>query len=320
MQPYPFPLEGVPCRRFESLMAAVEHASAAADSEDSAPSVLLPPGLLDALEGAVERSARRVERLRGELGRLGDPEGFQGRGDLLLARYRDVPAGKAEAVLQDFEGNEVAIELDPALSVHENAAAYYDRAARTRRAKARLPGMIREAGERHALLNGLLDAARGGDVDEARIRAALGRDAHARSAGDRAPGGPSLPYHVFRSSGGLEIRVGRNARRNADLTFRHSAPGDVWLHARHASGAHVILRWDRPGSPPVRDLHEAAVLAALNSKARTSGSVPVDWTLRKYVRKLRGAPPGTVVPERVKTVFVDPDPALPDALTPEPGG
>jgi predicted ribosome quality control (RQC) complex YloA/Tae2 family protein len=78
-----------------------------------------------------------------------------------------------------------------------------------------------------------------------------------------------------------------------------------------AAGAHVILRWqDRTANPPARDLHEAAVLAALHSRARTSGTVPVDWTRRKYVRKPRKAPPGAVVPDRVSTLFVEPDPAL----------
>ncbi|MDG2282983.1 MAG: hypothetical protein P8L45_07655, partial [Longimicrobiales bacterium] len=72
----------------------------------------------------------------------------------------------------------------------------------------------------------------------------------------------------------------------------------------------VILRWTGPGAPPARDLEEAAALAALHSKARTSGTVPVDWTLRKYVRKPRGSAPGSVVPDRVQTLFVSPDPEL----------
>jgi predicted ribosome quality control (RQC) complex YloA/Tae2 family protein len=76
----------------------------------------------------------------------------------------------------------------------------------------------------------------------------------------------------------------------------------------------VILRWPGPGGPPARDLEEAATLAALHSKARTSALVPVDWTLRKHVRKPRGAGPGTVVPARVRTLFVRPDPALADSL------
>ena len=76
-----------------------------------------------------------------------------------------------------------------------------------------------------------------------------------------------------------------------------------------------MLRWHREENPPARDLTEAAGLAALNSAARHSGTVPVDWTRRKYVRKPRKAPAGQVVVERVKTLFVEPDPDLPDRLS-----
>ncbi len=49
------------------------------------------------------------------------------------------------------------------------------------------------------------------------------------------------------------------------------------------------------------------MLAALHSRARTSGTVAVDWTRRKYVRKPRKAAPGLVAPDRVKTIFVELD-------------
>jgi predicted ribosome quality control (RQC) complex YloA/Tae2 family protein len=158
----------------------------------------------------------------------------------------------------------------------------------------------------------LLTGARDGTVDAAAIRQALPA-VPARQR--RGPQGPSAPYHSFTSTGGLEIRVGRGSRHNDDLTFRNSAPNDVWLHARHTAGAHVILRWSGPGTPPARDLEEAAALAALHSKARTSATVPVDWTLRKYVRKPRGSAPGSVVPDRVQTLFVSPDPELLERLS-----
>ena len=125
-----------------------------------------------------------------------------------------------------------------------------------------------------------------------------------------------LPYRRYQSSGGLEIRVGRGPRDNDALTFRHTHPEDIWMHARGAAGAHVVLRWGKPDPPPSRDLAEAAVLAALHSGARGAGVVPVDWTWRKYVRKPRKAPPGSVVPSRTTTLFVEPDPALPERLEP----
>jgi predicted ribosome quality control (RQC) complex YloA/Tae2 family protein len=40
----------------------------------------------------------------------------------------------------------------------------------------------------------------------------------------------------------------------------------------------------------------------------------VDWTRRKHVRKPRAAPPGAVIPQRVKTLFVEPDAAFEERL------
>jgi len=72
----------------------------------------------------------------------------------------------------------------------------------------------------------------------------------------------------------------------------------------------VILRWGRKDeNPPQRDLADAAIAAAVHSGARHSGTVAINWTRRKYVRKPRKAPPGSVLADRVKTVFVEPDEA-----------
>ncbi|GMV07322.1 MAG: hypothetical protein AMXMBFR53_35970 [Gemmatimonadota bacterium] len=40
----------------------------------------------------------------------------------------------------------------------------------------------------------------------------------------------------------------------------------------------------------------------------------MDWTLRKHVRKPRGAAPGSVAPDRVKTLLVRPDPEVAERL------
>jgi predicted ribosome quality control (RQC) complex YloA/Tae2 family protein len=118
------------------------------------------------------------------------------------------------------------------------------------------------------------------------------------------------PYREYRSSGGLDIWVGRGAASNDALTFHESAPDDVWMHARESAGAHVILRWTDDAPPPKADLIEAAALAAWHSKSRGSTIVPVDWTRRKHVRKPRGAPPGTVTVERTKSIAARPSAAL----------
>lgn len=269
----------------------------------------IPPGWLSELEARIRSAEGRLRGLSREMERAPDPEPVRARGDLLLARFGEIPRGAAEVTLEDFDGTPVHLVLDPRIAPHENAALFYAEAARIQRAREQLPGRISAAREVIARLETLLERARAGEADPGEVRAALPDRGRAMVG---APPGttPSLPFRRYRSSGGIEIRVGRGARFNDDLTFHHSSPGDIWLHAREAAGAHVILRWGGPGNPPARDLEEAGILAALHSRARTSGSVPVDWTLRRYVRKPRKAPPGRVVPERVRTLFVEPDPEV----------
>jgi hypothetical protein len=310
-QPYPFPVTGSEAHRFETLLAAFEwHASVTSATPE--PTLGLPPGLLARAREHLGRLEKRIVRLQAQLDGREDPDQLRASADLLLARYADVPPRAHEVTLTGFDGDPRTVELDATLDAGENATSLYARAARSERTAERVPNLLSEVGVELERLRALVGAAEAGDGDPAELRRVLPEVA--REAARPNEDAERLPYRRFRSSGGLEIRVGRGARHNDDLTFRHSAPNDIWLHARHTAGAHVILRWAGPGNPPQRDLSEAAGLAALNSRARTSGSVAVDWALRKHVRKPRGAPPGSVLVDRVKTLFVEPDPALPSRL------
>jgi predicted ribosome quality control (RQC) complex YloA/Tae2 family protein len=110
-----------------------------------------------------------------------------------------------------------------------------------------------------------------------------------------------------------EVWVGRNNKENDVLTHRTAHSLDIWLHAQGVPGSHVILRTGgKPEQVPRSVLEKAAALAAMNSKARHSGLVPVIHTEQRYVRKPRKAPPGTAVCLREKSVFVEP--ALPQGV------
>ena len=312
-QPYPVPLPTHDARPFPGLLEALAEARAREEA-DPASLLTLPAGLVGRVRRRLASLEGRARGMRRELDRAPDPAPVRALGDLILARYSQLPRGAERVRLRDFSGEEVEVELDPRLQPHENADRYYREAARIERARKELPDRIRSAEEAASEWQGILAELEGGTADPQDVLRRLGPGATGRGQKGGAGAERNLPYHRFRSTGGLEIRVGRGARRNDELTFHHSSPDDVWLHVRQSPGAHVILRWSQPGNPPRRDLTEAAVLAALNSDARHSGSVPVDWTRRKYVRKPRKAAAGAVVPQQVQTLFVEPDPELPGRL------
>lgn len=97
----------------------------------------------------------------------------------------------------------------------------------------------------------------------------------------------SKPYH-YRSTDGIDIYVGKNAAQNDRLTG-DARPNETWLHAKDMPGSHVIIREE--GEIPRQTLLEAAILAAWYSKGQNSSGVPIDYTLRRFVKKPGGAAP-----------------------------
>jgi hypothetical protein len=307
-QPYPVPLPGASALPVPDLLAAF-----AARAR-----VTAPPPDREAIVRALERKAltlqRRIARMRAEAEHA-TAEAAQARrnADLMLAQLSRLRKGMREVVLDDWSGGEVRVALDPALEPSANANLLYGVAKKRERAGRRLPPLIEQAASQRDRLLAAVERLRRGEMEVQEAAALL--PATARPAAAGAPRRVALPYRRYRTAGGLEVRVGRGARANDELTLHHARPDDIWLHAREVAGAHVVLRWDsREENPPAADLVQAAILAAVHSRARTSGTVPVDWTRRKYVRKPRKAPPGQVLVERARTLFVQPDAGLAERL------
>jgi predicted ribosome quality control (RQC) complex YloA/Tae2 family protein len=310
--PYVHPL-GATAVAYPSILAAIEATAGAVVPE--ALEERKDRALLQ-LESGLQRARRRAEQLEAELaGADRDAVDLRRKADLLLAQLWRIERGATVVELDDFEGGTMTVELDPARDPAGNATALYERARRRDRAATRLPPMITRArAEAERLEATIADVATGRVAPDAWLPGDGGR-AEGRSGRRPAREKRALPYRTFVTSGGLEVRVGRSGRANDDLTLHHSRPTDIWMHARDNAGAHVVLRWTSTDTnPPHADLVEAATLAALHSRARTSGVVPVDWTRRKYVRKPRRSPPGRVTIERAKTVFVEPSEALAERL------
>jgi len=169
-----------------------------------------------------------------------------------------------------------------------NACTFEDLAALQREAKAAAP--------KEFSLNA---------TDGARASAGAARSA-SRSASTSRDKGPS--YRVFVSGTGTSIFVGKGSTSNDELTFRVAKPHDLFLHAKGATGAHVIVPLARNQTCNAETLVEAAMLAAHFSAARDELFTDVTYVPRKFVRKPRGAAPGQVLLEREKVLALRVDP------------
>jgi predicted ribosome quality control (RQC) complex YloA/Tae2 family protein len=260
------------------------------------------------LKARVQKLRRTLRAVDEDAARASRADADRARAELLLPVASRLPRGTREARVQDWsrtspEGvpEEVVIALDPALSATELAARWLKKARRYQAAAARIEARRAEVTAQLADAEARLD--RAGSASAAELELLQG-EAPQKPQGRKSEA--RLPYRTFRARSGAPILVGRGARDNDALTFKVGRGNDVWMHARGATGAHVLL----PGAGEAPDsgaLADAALLAAHFSSFRGADGVEVAWTRCKYLRKARGAPAGsvTVTQEKVLRVRLD---------------
>ncbi len=230
-------------------------------------------------------------------------------GELILAYQYPLAKGQTELRAQYEEDKpELVIAIDPTMTQLENAQRYFDRYNRAKRALEDVPGLSKETEHDLAFLAQLetdLDlAANWPEIDEVQQALQVKGLWKGKQVGKMPGSGKSAPLRVVTPEGFI-IWVGRNSRQNELVTFDKGSPVDTWLHARDVPGAHVIIKFD--GRPiPESVIERAAGLAAYYSSRRGEAKVPVDITLRKHVRKIKGGAAGMVTYRNEETRLVEP--------------
>ncbi|MDD6095573.1 MAG: NFACT RNA binding domain-containing protein, partial [Clostridia bacterium] len=105
----------------------------------------------------------------------------------------------------------------------------------------------------------------------------------------------SPSYLTFKTSGGYTVLCGKNNTANDWLTFRHADKNDWWFHAKKVPGSHVIMECAGLPEPPAEDFTEAAMIAAVYSKAAEAPSAEIDYTYVRHVKKPPESKPGFVI-------------------------
>lgn len=262
----------------------------------------------------LERTRRKLAVQRRELDEARDRERLRENGDLLMANLHLIGRGASRVTVSDFyseEGTEREITLDPKLNPQQNAARCYREYARRKNAEKMLTGLIGQGEREEQYLGSVLDELRRAESRSELdgIRAELVSTGYLRRSSQKHGGRErqkAQPPREFVSSGGFRIQVGRNNLQNDELTLRQSHKNDVWLHAQHSHGAHVLIRCAND-EPDDATYTEAAMLAAYYSEARGGSGVAVDYTRARYVKKPAGARPGMVVYDPYYTMYVTPN-------------
>jgi predicted ribosome quality control (RQC) complex YloA/Tae2 family protein len=273
---------------------------------------------LQQLRRALGRDLKRARNKRNAIARdlekANEASTMQEWASLLLAHAHEVPAGAEWFDAPSFEApNErVRIPLSPNRSAAEEAQALFAKAKRLKRGLAVVPDRLEAVDQRVAALE-MLERELATSSPQAAIErlTELGvsiEEPHERERKKRHGGG-RLPYREFVTEEGASVLVGRGAADNDRLTLRVARPHDLWLHARGVTGAHVVVRLDKGQACAPEVLVDAATLSAHFSDLRSEAVVDVLYTPRRFVRKPKGSPVGSVTLEREKVIAVRLEPS-----------
>ena len=268
--------------------------------------------LAHTLKNHIERCEKKLAIQNEALAGAARMEEYRQCGELIQANLYRLQKGEAVAHVENYYSNAcepIDIPMDVSLSPAQNAQRYFKLYQKARGARTLAAEQKEKTEQELAYLEQMEDDLRKctDSTGLAELRSMLVASGHVRAQVSRVKPrkeAPSQPMK-FLSCDGIEIEVGKNALQNERLTM--GARGDeLWLHAQKMPGSHVLVH---AADVPETTLEQAAMLAAYYSRGVRSAQVPIDATLRRYIKKPGGTPAGFVIYTHQRTLYITPSEA-----------
>ncbi len=267
--------------------------------------------LLGQLERVVLAREVALHDLAQAQGNANNADRWIRQGELLLAYAASIPQGAHKAEVWDYEGNPVVLSLNPDLTPLEQAQRWFSKAKRAKEGRGEIEAQRQRLSADLVALRAYVSQVRHAQdlsaLRELRSEASAKRWLQKASQGVVKEERPYQGHKVreLLGPGGALVLYGENASANDYLTSRVARPNDWWLHVRGAVSAHVVVPTaNHPERTPPEVLRFAAEVAVRHSVLKHSSVVPVDYTLKKHVRKPKGSVAGFATYTHEKTIHV----------------
>ena len=268
--------------------------------------------LTSQLNRAVSSSEAAISEIERVLSDASRAKGLQNKAQLLLAYGPSLVAGATSIDAYDFDGEPITLTLDEGKTYAETAERLFHQAKKSKEREPLLRTNLERIRVELAEAKGLveqMDAAESIQdlraLEERCSKAKWWKRSHQQQIEkSEERGGKKIRELV--GPGGSRILYGENAEANDYLTTKMAKPDDLWFHVRGHSSAHVVIPTHRqPERVTQVDILFAAQVAVMHSNQKHASHVPVDYSLKKYVRKARGSAPGAATYVNEKTLFID---------------
>ncbi len=239
-------------------------------------------------ESYIIKSSLRLDALRSKTN-------YQSIGDLIMANLLGIEPYSTKIQLKDFFTDRlISIQLKSSLTPQANAEKYYRKAKNQQIEIDTLKKNISAKANNISDLKKQID-----ELDQ------ISKLKHLNKKSDKNPLKKEPPFHLVNFMG-YEILIGKNAKKNEFLTFGTARKDDLFLHTKGVAGSHVIIKKKTNQNIPIMVIEQAASYAAFYSKNKSDALSRVLYTPKKYVRKAKGAPPGSVIVDKERVILVLP--------------
>jgi predicted ribosome quality control (RQC) complex YloA/Tae2 family protein len=257
------------------------------------------------IKNELEKNYNKLNNLNTDLDDAHHAMIYKQYGDLILTHAYQISKGQSTCEVENYydDNKRIQISLDPLLNPIENSQRYFIKYQKAKSAIHHLAEQLRLTKEEIEYFETLHQQIQSASLADAlEIRQELETLRYLKKKSNKQKKQAKPQYATFSVSDAM-IYVGKNNIQNDYLTFKLASKDDTWMHVKDMPGSHVIIK----GPLNETVIRAGAMLAAYFSKGKTSSSVPVDYTLIKYVKKIPGAKLGFVTYDHQKTIFIDPD-------------
>lgn len=258
--------------------------------------------ILGKVRSEIKKSKSYITKSKAKLSEIQHGRSYEELANIIMANlHMQVETGTKKIKLLDFYNNEeIEIKLNPRVSLQANAEVYY---RKSKNQKIEIDQLQTNIDSKEAKLLELQSKLE--NVENVTSHKELKPYLSYQKQKDQGTK-KNLPYTSV-TIDGYEVRIGKNAKANDELTLKLSQKNDLWLHARDVAGSHVVIKSiNNQDQYPDPVIEKAAQLAAWHSKRKSDTLCPVIYTLKKYITKSKGAPAGAVKVNQEKVVLVEP--------------
>ncbi len=256
----------------------------------------------------IKRLKNKIEKLQVELNEAIDAEKYRLYGELIINNLYKFKNEKTDKInLENYYTNEViTIELDPKVSVKENANRFFIKHQKSKKAITYITEQINIANDEIEYLELIYSQILNANViDIEQIKNELIENHYIKKTSNKNnKRKEKIEILTYLTNSGSKILVGKNNIQNEYITHKLAKPNDMWYHVKDAPGSHVLVV---DPTNTEEEIRTASILAAYYSSYQSSSSVCVNYTLARWIKKIPGKRNCFVTYSNEKTIYIDPD-------------